>query len=107
MGTGGLTRRGSVSRTLTRSARSRSERCRVGLGWLSQLPLTGALERLYRAGHIDVHERIELLGDAGGEPVAGTFALGPGDDPDGALQPRLAQCATAAAGAKRAQQELS
>lgn len=60
--------------------RIRSERCRVGLGRLAQLPCAGALQGLDCVRQIDVDEGIELLWQTGGEPVALAFALRAIDD---------------------------
>ena len=62
----------------------------VGFRGLTELPGLGALERLDRAGVVDVDERVELLGGAGGEPVALAFGLWTVDHADRALEARLA-----------------
>ena len=62
-----------------------SERSRVSLGGFAQRPALGALERLDCARLVDVDERVVLLGDARGEPVALALGLRPVDDTDRTL----------------------
>src|SRR6267143_6039730 len=62
--------------------RSRSQRAGIGLGWLGLAPARRGLQRLDRAGPVQVNDRVELLGHPSMEVVAGALGRGPVDDAD-------------------------
>jgi hypothetical protein len=50
------------------------------------VPARASLERLHGVRPVDVHDRVELAGDVGVEPVALTLRIGAVDDAHRALE---------------------
>src|SRR4051812_26990706 len=59
---------------------------RVSLGQLAAVPARRTLQRLQRAGLVEVNDGVELLRQPGGEVVAPALRLGTVDDANRALQ---------------------
>src|SRR4051812_18288912 len=88
----------SAPATATRTSRSSStvagalsDPRRIGLRHLAWSGGREPLERFHRAGLVEVHHGVELLGQAGLEVVAHPLRVGPIDDADRALQTRLVE----------------
>lgn len=63
----------------------------VRLWGLAGFPTGGPFERFERRRLVDVHEQIELIGQAGKEIVTESFGLGPIDHPNRPLQTWLSK----------------
>ena len=64
---------------------------RIGFRYFCAVPHRTAFQRLDRPGVVEVDHGVELVGQPRVEVVAEAFGLGPVDDADRALEPRLAQ----------------
>src|SRR4051812_26027372 len=64
---------------------------RIRLGQLPAGPERRALQRLQRAGFVEVNEGVELVGEPGLKIVAPALGLGTVDDADGALEALCAE----------------